>query len=118
MRHGIVGQDYVERGFKPADKIFLSLAPLPLGIEPRALEFADDELRIGRPIFYDQGLQRSRHHTHNLTFGSAKQEAAPAFVFPSAQTRPPWRCITRCTIAKPTPVPSNSSARWSRWKPP
>src|SRR2546425_4131896 len=26
----------------------------------------------------------------------------------SAQTRPPWRCTMRCTVASPTPVPSNS----------
>ena len=30
--------------------------------------------------------------------------------------RPPWRCTTRCTIDRPTPLPSNSSGRCRRWK--
>ena len=35
-----------------------------------------------------------------------------------AQTLPPCRTTMRCTIARPTPVPSNSSSRCSRWKTP
>ena len=36
---------------------------------------------------------------------------------PCAQTRPLWRAITRCTVAKPIPVPLNSlsACRRSEW---
>ena len=40
--------------------------------------------------------------------GNEKKKVAPLSTSPVAQTRPPWRSITRRTMARPTPVPSNS----------
>ena len=37
---------------------------------------------------------------------------------PRAQTRPPCRWMMRCTLARPMPVPSNSSWLCRRWKTP
>lgn len=50
--------------------------------------------------------------------GIAKWKVAPSPGRPSAQTRPPWRATIRFTIARPTPVPSNSSATCRRWNTP
>src|SRR5215207_8412050 len=40
---------------------------------------------------------------------SVKKNVAPLPTAPSAHTLPPWRSTTRCTVASPMPVPSNSS---------
>jgi maltooligosyltrehalose trehalohydrolase len=45
-----------------------------------------------------------------------KKNVAPAPGRPSAQMRPPWRTTTRCAVARPMPVPSNSAASCRRWK--
>src|SRR4029077_9660736 len=77
--HRIIGQDYVERGCKPANKIFLGLDPRPLRVETRSLQLVDDQLRVGRPIFYDQGVQRGWPNTHEVTFESMKWEMSDCF---------------------------------------
>jgi len=38
-----------------------------------------------------------------------------ALAAPSAQMRPPWRSIIRCTVASPIPVPGNSDSVCRRW---
>jgi transcriptional regulator with XRE-family HTH domain len=43
---------------------------------------------------------------------------APWSTTASAQIVPPCLRMMRSTVAKPTPVPSNSSERWRRWKTP
>ncbi len=47
-----------------------------------------------------------------------KKKVAPSPGRPSAQMRPPWREITRCAVASPMPVPSNSVASCRRWNAP
>src|SRR6185436_19564782 len=49
---------------------------------------------------------------------SVNRNVAPRPGAASAQMRPPWRARMRCTVARPMPVPSNWSARCSRWKTP
>src|SRR2546422_5597624 len=55
-----------------------------------------------------------------LSFGApnVKKKVAPLLSSASAQMRPPCLWIIRWTIARPTPAPSKSSGRCSRWKTP
>src|SRR6266545_5761748 len=50
--------------------------------------------------------------------GRVKKNVDPLPTSLSAQTRPPWRCTIRWTVARPMPVPSNSAMLCSRWKAP
>ena len=63
-------------------------------------------------IVFDQ--QNVHFLAHSVAFRREKKTVAPPSGLPSAQTRPPCRCTMRCTMARPTPVPSNSSLRCSR----
>src|SRR5262249_10522401 len=49
---------------------------------------------------------------------SVKVKVAPRPVAPSARMRPPWRWTMRWTMARPMPLPGNSSTRCRRWKAP
>src|ERR1039457_2083309 len=44
-----------------------------------------------------------------------KEKVAPSPTVPTARTRPPWRSTICRTLARPTPVPGNSSLVCSRW---
>src|SRR5947208_16139375 len=53
--------------------------------------------------------------THERSLSSSvKKNTAPWSTLASAQILPPCRRTMRCTVASPTPVPSNSLGRWSR----
>jgi hypothetical protein len=60
--------------------------------------------------------QRLLYFTSTINQFKVKKNAAPSFVLLSAHTLPPCRRITRSTIARPIPVPSNSFSEWSRLK--
>ena len=47
-----------------------------------------------------------------------KPKVAPTPGSPCARTVPPWRSTMRRTLARPMPVPSNSSLRCRRWNTP
>ena len=49
---------------------------------------------------------------------SVKKNVEPRSTAESAHTLPPCLSTMRFTIARPTPVPSKSSARCMRWKTP
>ena len=49
---------------------------------------------------------------------SVKKNVAPLVHGSLRPDAPPWRCTMRCTVARPMPVPSNSSGRCRRWKAP
>src|SRR6266567_2100454 len=74
------------------------------------------ELRVILVVFDEQYLDGGWHQGSSV--GSVKKNVTPWFTLPSAHTRPPWRCTMRLTMASPTPVPSNCSVLWSRWKTP
>src|SRR6185436_13853485 len=82
------------------------------------LECPEGQLRVTRIVFDEQDLDFVRLRHASDAPRSVKKNVAPASSWPSAHTRPPWRCTTRWTIARPTPVPSNSSARCRRWNTP
>src|SRR6267378_658101 len=86
--------------------------------EVALLERPQRQLRVARIVFDQQDLDFLRVRHASDAPGSVKKNVAPASRWPSAHTRPPWRNTIRWTIARPTPVPSNSSARWRRWNTP
>src|ERR1700684_3618780 len=49
---------------------------------------------------------------------SVKKKVAPRSSSASTQTRPPCFLMIRSTVAKPIPLPSNSSAKCRRWNTP
>src|ERR1044071_648696 len=55
-----------------------------------------------------------RREPESRIFEKKKKRVAPRPSSLPAQVRPPWRRIIRRTLARPTPVPSKSEARWRR----
>ena len=72
-----------------------------------------DRLRLGHVVgfihFQIPGFS-SQVYTDSALASKVKKKVAPLPSSPSAQIRPPCRSIMRCTVARPMPVPSNSSA--------
>src|ERR1039457_5091587 len=48
-------------------------------------------------------------------YGSENRNVAPSWGVPVAEIVPPWRCTMRWTVARPMPMPGNSSCRCRRW---
>src|SRR5215471_2894925 len=81
--------------------------------DARLAECQDGELGIVVVVLH----QKNRLCSHRSA-SRVKKNVAPRSTSARAHTRPPWRVTTRCTVASPTPVPSNSVCVCSRWKAP
>src|SRR6185437_8188602 len=55
---------------------------------------------------------------HGARPDRVKENVAPRPGAASTQISPPWRWTMRCAMARPTPLPSKSSARCRRWNTP
>src|SRR5262249_9166663 len=108
-------------------------AAAPAQVLERLLAVARDDDLVGQVVL-GEGRQRqldvfrvvldeqdAPHFRHSFSFrgrGSEKENVAPESTAPSAQVRPPCFWMILRTLASPMPVPSKSSAPWSRWKTP
>src|ERR1035441_7427369 len=73
------------------------------------VESKEGEFLVVRIVFHQQDQRAGHDASLNV-----KQKTAPSPTVASAQTRPPWRITTRCTVARPMPVPGNSCMPWRR----
>lgn len=85
---------------------------------PRANPRADSLVATQMAITVRSPRSSAIFHKHNClviqtrpVFPRVKRNVVPLPTSASAQMRPPWREMIRCTVARPIPVPSKSSAR-------
>jgi hypothetical protein len=61
LRHGVVGQDDVERRVQAGEEVRLGVHPLPLRVEAGLEELGHQQPGVGREVFENQGLERCGH---------------------------------------------------------
>jgi hypothetical protein len=64
-----------------------------------------------RAVLQEKNGSASTHFGAAGGLPTVKKNVAPPATTASAQTRPPWRSMTRWTVASPMPVPGNSASR-------
>ena len=90
------------------------LSTLTLGAVPRAALAETVTLQWWDYLKDVAGDVTDVEEDHAPVITTAVDPSAPRSTSASAHTAPPCRWIIRWTIARPTPVPGNSSARCSR----
>ena len=109
--HVKVREDHVPRTAREGRaEARLVVDALRLDGEPSAAELAEQQQRVLFAVFDEQRLEGPGPDAR----ASVKKKVAPSPTALSAQIRPPWRVTMRSTVARPTPVPSNSRPAWSR----